>query len=336
MSRLPFDRRFRAFTLIELLVILGLIGMLSALLLPAVQSARESARRMQCQNNLKQIGLSMANYVESGGYYPMSMQTSIDPRYLYYSSLLCSGPLDRGYTIPILPFLEQSNLYNAFNYKVAIIGPEQGTARFFHVSTFLCPSDSEAFRPLEFDMSQMLWDQGSDLGVEMKAMVYASSYAGCHSSHGGSGLEVIALGCKRDMIQVRLSNGIITTAGNITVSAITDGLSNTMTIVDKSLTTRLRNQSVPVNNAWFVGTRSTNQFIATYGPNVSMYDKIHSTWSESAMSQHPGGVNVLMGDGSVRFVKNTIDATNAIGKPFGVWQRLASRNDGTPIEAGSY
>jgi prepilin-type N-terminal cleavage/methylation domain-containing protein/prepilin-type processing-associated H-X9-DG protein len=336
MSRPSFERRRRAFTLIELIVTLGLIGLLSALLLPAVQAARESSRRAQCQSNLKQIGLAMANYVAFEGYFPAGVQLSVDPRYLYYSSLLCSGPIDRGFTMPILPYLEQGMLYDTFNYQVAIIGPEQRTARAFLVSTYTCPSDSEAHRIHEFDMKQLFRDSSTDVDVDTNARVYPSSYAGCHSSHGGSALESIFSECKRDAIGIKTSNGCITAGVDVTIATVTDGLSNTMTIVDKSLTTRMRNQPEPVNYSWFVGTYRTNQFIATYGPNVSKYDKRHSTWSESAMSEHPGGVNVLMGDGSVRFVKDSVDATNAVGKPYGIWQRLASRNDGTPIEAGSY
>jgi prepilin-type processing-associated H-X9-DG protein len=127
---------------------------------------------------------------------------------------------------------------------------------------------------------------------------------------------------------------------NVTPSEVSDGLSNTKFVAEKALTTRTRAYTGTIvrteNCAWVVGTGIATAFIAEFGPNVFEYDAKHDVWTESATSQHPGGVNVLMGDGSVRFVKNSVDATNVAGKPFGVWQRLAARNDGTPIESGSY
>ena len=249
------DGSAQAFTLIELLVVVGLIGLITALLLPAVHSARESARRTQCQNNLKQIGLGLSNYVGIEGYFPAGLQQSIDPRYLMYPSIPCSGPLDRGFTIPILPYLEQNTIYDTFNFRLAIIGPEQRTARSALVSNYVCPSDYESMRPHEFDMKMLLLDRDSDAGIDTKAMIYPSSYAGCHSSHGGLALGVISRGCEREPISVVLSNGCITGGVAVTISSITDGLSNTMTIAEKSLTTRLKNQPEVVNYAWIIGSR---------------------------------------------------------------------------------
>jgi prepilin-type processing-associated H-X9-DG protein len=330
----------KAFTLVELLVVLSVIFLLIALLIPAVQSSREFARRAQCQNNLKQIGLALSQYVEICKFFPVGMQKSRDTRYLLFPSIPCSGPVDRSYSIALLPFMDQSATFDAFNVSLAVIGPEQKTARSAHVAVFICPSDTDAVQIQTFDMRAMLLDSTNIVDIESNVPVYASSYAGCHSSHGGGGLEIIAFGCKRSLKGIELSNGCITSGVDVTIESVTDGLSHTMVISEKSLTTRIvasRLIAEPIPNcAWIVGTDAANLFVALKGPNVFQFDQRHRAWSESATSQHYNGVNIVMGDGSVRFVKNSIDATSVIGKPFGVWQRLASRNDGYNIEAGAY
>jgi prepilin-type processing-associated H-X9-DG protein len=189
-------------------------------------------------------------------------------------------------------------------------------------------------------LSSLLRDPGAFPDVETNAMLYSASYAGCHSSHGGGGLEVIAFGCKKSPMSVALANGCITTQTDLTLALVTDGLSHTMVVAEKSLTTRIRafagETNPPMNCAWMIGTDVANQFVAEFGPNVFKRIVDYGTWTESASSQHPGGVNVLMGDGSVRFVKNSIDATNKAEQPFGVWQRLATRNGGEAIDAGAF
>ena len=131
----------RGFTLIELLVVIAIIAVLIALLLPAVQAAREAARRAQCVNNLKQMGLALANYESSnGGFPPGAVQ------YIYPGP----DPLgvgSRGHTMwsMILPYVEQTNLVNSINFSVPAAGPPwmymQSTAWLSKVATYICPSD---------------------------------------------------------------------------------------------------------------------------------------------------------------------------------------------------
>ena len=107
----------RGFTLIELLVVIAIIAVLIALLLPAVQAAREAARRAQCTNNLKQLQLGMMNYESSNGCFPMGsfqMPPPGDP----FATAPGSGRHENGYLMRLLPFIEQSPLYNAFNSNV--------------------------------------------------------------------------------------------------------------------------------------------------------------------------------------------------------------------------
>ena len=137
------ERRIRGgFTLIELLVVIAIIAVLIALLLPAVQSAREAARRMQCSNNLKQLGLALHNYADANNALPPAAQGGFGYVYLNYT----------GYSF-LLPYLEQGNSYNVFNFSLASEPPipMQGwsqwgnsTAFSLQVGTFLCPSNRAA------------------------------------------------------------------------------------------------------------------------------------------------------------------------------------------------
>src|SRR2546422_9925618 len=134
--------RWRGFTLIELLVVIAIIAILIALLLPAVQMAREAARRTQCKNNLKQHALAAANYESKFGCYPPGSFIPEDG-----SGYPCTGDGNgvmtdwAGHLIFILPDLEQSQIYNAINFGKCREGLANRTAFTQIIATFLCPSD---------------------------------------------------------------------------------------------------------------------------------------------------------------------------------------------------
>jgi prepilin-type N-terminal cleavage/methylation domain-containing protein/prepilin-type processing-associated H-X9-DG protein len=134
VSRSPSTRRARAFTLIELLVVIAIISLLIGLLLPAVQAAREAARRAQCVNNLKQIGLAMANYEQTHKVYPPGYVSAFD------ASGNDTGP-GWGWMAMTLPFYEASPLYNTINFSLAIETPANSTSRLTTLNSLLCPSD---------------------------------------------------------------------------------------------------------------------------------------------------------------------------------------------------
>ena len=129
--------RRRGFTLIELLVVIAIIAVLIALLLPAVQSAREAARRAQCTNNLKQLGLAVHNYMDGNGVMPMGG---------YFNDKSPTLPWMHGALVGILPYIEQTNLYNAFNSSLRYYQyAENDTAMAAKISGFWCPSDPQIF-----------------------------------------------------------------------------------------------------------------------------------------------------------------------------------------------
>jgi prepilin-type processing-associated H-X9-DG protein/prepilin-type N-terminal cleavage/methylation domain-containing protein len=127
-------RPVRGFTVIELLVVIGIIGLLIALLLPAVQASREAARRAQCVNNLKQIGLGLHNYESAAHVFPPGYVSNFD------ASQVDTGP-GWGWATMLLPFVEQAPLFNTVNFSQAIDLPTCLTVRLTVINSFLCPSD---------------------------------------------------------------------------------------------------------------------------------------------------------------------------------------------------
>ncbi len=303
----------KGFTLIELLVVIAIIGVLIALLLPAVQSAREAARRTQCTNNLKQLGIALHNYHGSLGCFPIGYTIydapwPVDPT-------VPGGHAKWGVLAMLTPFLEQSNVYNAVNFNFPLIGgpnqnfalfPENLTVVSTRVAIFQCPSD----------------------GIEQNAPPsWPSNYVAC----AGSGMPVPANGY-RDL------DGTFFVNSSTRFADVRDGTSNTA-IVSESLVgpggpynipieemngdprRYIRHVSELTENAcelatmvhprkrgnWADGDANAGTYVHWYPPNRREPScNRHSVgWSE-ASSEHPGGVNLLIGDGSVRFIKDSI------------------------------
>ncbi len=174
MPALRIDRRqVRAFTLIELLVVIAIISVLIALLLPAVQSAREAARRAQCTNNLKQIGLALANYESANGCYPYGVALeNIGPNGLWgMANWYWPGS---SMFVRMLPYLEQVPLFNAWNFSYICDDVQNTTVQGTGLSTLRCPSDASVFVLLIHPAPNpdFNWDGGAGLST-------FSSYAGC-------------------------------------------------------------------------------------------------------------------------------------------------------------
>jgi prepilin-type N-terminal cleavage/methylation domain-containing protein/prepilin-type processing-associated H-X9-DG protein len=350
----------RGFTLIELLVVIAIIAVLISLLLPAVQSAREAARRAQCVNNLKQIGLALHNYHGAAG----SLPWGDGPWWIEWSA----------HTL-LLPYIEQGPIYNAINFgdmfpfglpSFVIDHPVNTTAAYNVVSGFICPSDLDRLTTPDGHNNYMA-NSGSAPNCDYGGNAWAPSWNGpaagpfIYSDRG----HVVSFG-----------------GTHVTMAGITDGLSNTAAFSErvKAIGSNFFNNTAPfdttkptaslavppaVDNSlegspqayyqvciqtppvpdangqdlaltnddnisgamWMSGQPALTRYIHVMTPN---------TWScrsglqiaHVASSRHPGLVNVLFCDGSVKGIKSTVDRS--------AWWSLGSRNGGEIISSDAY
>ena len=315
-------RRRVAFTLIELLVVIAIIAILIGLLLPAVQKVREAAARMKCSNNLKQLGLAIHSYHDANNQLP--------PGWDFATSW---GQLAR-----ILPYIEQDNVYKMIDFTKPITDPVNLPSQQITISTFLCPSDRQNPMP--------------SLGAP-------TNY------HGNAGNWVVFV-TARGLNGNEPPNGIFyTESKKITMPSISDGTSNTAFYSERVLgdgnmgaVSPLEDtfngpngapgqpNSADLAHSWCQSidiTNPANQFPifmgAPWGHGQHNYQHITPPngrscgWLPSlratmtASSRHTGGVNVVFGDGSVRFVRDSIDIPT--------WRALGSRNGGE-VTSGDY
>jgi prepilin-type N-terminal cleavage/methylation domain-containing protein/prepilin-type processing-associated H-X9-DG protein len=341
-----------AFTLIELMVVLGIVGLLVGLLLPAVQSAREAARRAQCANNLKQIGLAIHNYHDRAGCLPIGRMKMYDPRFGQVVANCPPYANDKSFLVMILPEMEQQAVYNAINQALSIVACENWTILPVHVAAYSCPSDPDSGSPRPMNMTDMI-DLGlATTGVTLDASF--TSYAGCFGS-----LSVFAQpspdnGCKVDPRVLAQVDGCLCDVTPVGFASIADGLSSTILGAERATSLyRAWGADEFGDRGWyFMGNIRDTLFVGTTPPNS--FRRVDRPGT-GASSLHPGGVNVLIADGSVRFVKETvqswpIDSTNGhpAGAKFvppgywtnvpapGVWQALTTRSHGEAISEGSY
>ncbi len=366
----PLSTR-RAFTLVELLVVITIIGILIALLLPAVQSARESARKLQCSNNMKNLGLALHEYHTSYGTFPPSSVWRVNGA--LNNTALQSGPgasaaLSENWVILILPQLEQTPLYKSFDLTKPVSGSTSTvnvTARGTQLAVMRCPSDTFNGKPFVGSSNSKTtamgdgWARG-DYGANASCgyLVVGDGYP--HPADAG------------DPAQWRSKTVCGVMGANIAarIDDIKDGTSNTLLIAEM----RAGLTSFDPRGVWAManaagsaiwGNGST--FGDDIGPNCSTvwaddfcscaevqqavggsngqavicqmqmacFNGDLPNWQEAARSMHIGGVTVCMGDGSVRFISDLIQiAPGPSG--FSVWDKLLLSNDGQPIDASSY
>ncbi len=348
--------RSPGFTLVEMLVAISVVGLLIALTLPAVQSARESVRRLQCTNNLNQIGLALHGYHDAFTSLPPGRITTYDPRYDGSNPPCTAMFIDKSFEVFILPFLEESALFNAINQSLAIVGAENSTAHSVAISCFACPSDPMSGSPRRLNPGAL-----TRFGVPDPSWMVFTSYAGSMGSLAVDAFPSPRNGCVVASPLLAQSNGVFNDLSPIRLASVTDGLSNTIFVAEK-LTTILQELDVVDPNlfakhGWYItGNWGDTLIAALYPPNA--YEKVTlgatGSWTSSASSLHPGGVNVLMGDGSVRFVKDSIQSwplSPVSGKPAGasrsaggwwvnlptpgVWQSVSTRSGSEVVDSGS-
>jgi prepilin-type N-terminal cleavage/methylation domain-containing protein/prepilin-type processing-associated H-X9-DG protein len=334
--------RCRAVTLIELLVVVAIIGLLVAMLLPAVQSARELARRTQCANNLRQLGLSLHNYESAKKHLPPGGESKIyeaQPTWvpnLYRWSALAH----------LTPYLEESTAYNSLDLTVPLFRSDKLGAIFDHnlqgvgliLPEFLCPSDRRE---------------------RVSSIFGPTNYAACAGTGIGGGTPFD-------------TDGLFYTNSRTRIADIADGVSKTVAFSEATLGEKYPagaqrsqvkqrlayafpkappltedacnavktswNVNDPPGFAWVNGEYRSALYNHYWGPNAEEFDciasritfpfeEIYSAWGwRAARSYHPGGVNVLLADGSVHFVP---DGVNGV-----IWKEISTRAGGESSGAG--
>ena len=334
---------YRGFTLVELLVVIAIIGILVALLLPAVQAAREAARRMSCSNNLKQLGLAMHNYHDTYKRFPMhgiyhnsgtgvggSRQPGWDWSNASKGSML----------VKLLPFVEQQPLYDSINFTLGAVAwnspnvegqtlPNGSLIRSTEMPAFMCPSKSSENSIGHSPVSNYAPNMGNQIlhGTGCEATFPGNIFGTGGDVHANSD----------DGIQI---SGIISRgqwAPNI--AQITDGTANVLMMGEI-----LPEYSDHQRNGWFhfnslhaatTGGLNYKKINNTGNPYIKAHNPPYpgpcNQWDSHAVSWgfrslHPGGVQVVLCDASVQFLPETIDYVTL--------QRLGDRADGNPV--GSY
>lgn len=349
----------RAFTLVELLVVIAIIGVLVALLLPAVQAAREAARRQQCQSNLRQLSLGLLNYESARGSFPMAFEfpTSANP------AVLTSQQLGPNWALRTLPYCEQQAVYNLIDNSVVVTGGTVGkgpaqianvkntAVRTAPLDVFRCPSDS--FNNTLMDMGTIQWARGN------------------YAANAGNGPLLIRdrpvdksgdgiYGPNSDGWQNPKRRGVIGPNVAAKLKEITDGTSNSMLLGEVRAGVTNRDQ----RGTWALGQAGASVLFwfgttgDAAGPNVCreksddvngptstdmplliqecMPDYTDDNWADQATtrSMHAEGVNIGMADGSAHFVSNSVDvgplyqnSTWPETVPMSVWDKLIAGAD---------
>jgi len=299
-SNLSIRPRRAGFTLIELLVVISIIGVLVALLLPAVQAAREAARRAQCVNNLKQIGIALHGYHDQQNTFPPGYVSAFSPA--NDSPFTAQNDIGTGWAwgAMILPQMEQGPLFNAINFNLSIHYKENDTASLTKISSYLCPSDTTLLQvPIR--------DQSNSTTVDTAA---GANYVGMY------GVGEIGAAPGR-------GTGIFFRNSRIGLTDITDGSSNTFMVGERSHNLSYVTWTARSIGGWLFTTSSFEGGTDTFQPGaeqcwtqvlgpIGISDGNRTPNNprahvEDYWSLHPGGVNFLMGDGSVRLIKNTIN-----------------------------
>ena len=288
----------KAFTLIELLVVIAIIAILVALLLPAVQQAREAARRSQCKNNLKQIGLALHNYHDVNSVLPpgwIGVTAGVSDIY---------GVNGWGWAAKLLPQMEQGALYNQLNFNVRVGDPLNAAHRVRPIATFRCPSDTG---PDTWTIKDSSGTALADLATANYVGVFgASDIDDCYSAPNS---PCVGEGAFFQNSRVRFAD-------------ITDGLSNT--IVAGEHRSR-KDPGITWNSTWAGVIANGDDAIVRVLGAADHTPNHPSNHIDDFSSMHVGGAHFVLGDGAVRFVGTNID--------IGVYQSLATRAGGeTPSE----
>ena len=314
-SEIISRKSLRAFTLVELLVVIAIIGILVALLLPAVQAAREAARRTQCSNNLKQIGLAMHNHHDAHGGLP------------YGASGVFDTAIGGTWGASILQYLEDQSAYDQFDFNFPMLDPINAEAAKKVVPVYLCPTDPGSQDPI----STVHCSRHS-----LPEVVRTSYFGSMGPAHMGNCADCPDPTPSASNYCCRLSwnfgsfahDGLGVSLGqfpgmicryprSIAFREVTDGLSKTF-LVGETLPEHCCFNGAYVNNFQVTSTNIVLNLLVRDNREGEMY-----TTACGFKSMHPGGANFVMGDASAHFISESID--------YRLYNELGSRAHGEPV-----
>lgn len=318
----------RAFTLVELLVVIAIIGVLVALLLPAVQAAREAARRSQCTNNLKQMGLAFLNYETAKGRFPIGVRNNTPIEEGNFTVNPNGQTGNWTWPVDLLPYVEQQGLYDALDpYSGALTTPTvngpQSDLVTVPISSFLCPSNSE------YTTNPLLGGYGKLNYPATKPMVSWAAW---------------------DEIQNPATRGTWPYRNkSVALKNVTDGTSNTFLCGERAMVNE--GPFISIGALWmrYMGTNNSYTFDSE-PPNVSLppavvkpdgtcclsaNDPFNARGSSSSL--HPGGLHFVFVDGSVHFLSEDIESGGEAGPQadpslITVFTKLYHRDDGLVVD----
>jgi prepilin-type N-terminal cleavage/methylation domain-containing protein/prepilin-type processing-associated H-X9-DG protein len=304
--RTPPLRNRSGFTLVEAIVVIAIIGVLVALLLPAVQAARESARRIQCAGNLKQLALACHSYADVHGTLPIGIPRMYDPdlslNFFHESQSIFVSTLAQ---------LDQQPLFDAVNFSRHIYASANSTVLATGLEVLWCPSDPSIRMEVEYPLFE----------DPFKEKIRFSSYAGC------TGIwypDLSSFPEPMNCARVAQINGLFTADRGISFAEITDGTGQTMLLSERAHGL-LTGDDFRYWHWWADSVSVDTRFWTIFPLNPfrkipDTPETFSSAFTSAASSFHPNGAYFAFADGSVRFLKDSIDSwpTDGTGYPLGV------------------
>ena len=356
------NRKRPGFTLVELLVVIAIIGILVALLLPAVQSAREAARRSQCSNNLKQLGLALLTYESAVGLFPPSAhwQSGVSTEERNHARL------SESWGILILPYLEHQNVYDNYNFDSFVTANENALVRGTELPVMLCPTDTFNRQPFNgtacpsSDQAGDGWARGN-YGAN-GAVGFNNDTATCNENPPACAAGPDSPGWLDHRVR-----GVMGANVSVPIKGILDGTSKTILLAEL----RAGIHECDMRGTWAFSGGPSAIWGAGYihgdarGPNPAHWAS-DDVWScddfkppvrghrelanmgmpcfpnhnnqQAPRSMHNGGVFVAFADGSVHWISDFIDTTSGdgIANNFSVWDRLLLSADTQPTPGDAY